>query len=59
LFFSTSGSDRLLVVIPTEEVKHISEERREALARELPEDEIETAFTGRQCRGGGQYLIRR
>ena len=53
VFFSTSGSDRLLVVIPTEEVKHISEERREALARELPEDEIETRLHGTPMQGGG------
>jgi phage terminase large subunit-like protein len=53
VFFNTSGSDRLLVVIPTEEVKHISEERREALARELPEEEIETRLHGTPMQGRG------
>lgn len=51
VFFETSAADRLLVIIPSGQIKHICEERREALARELPDEEVETRLHGTPSQG--------
>jgi phage terminase large subunit-like protein len=52
-FFSTSSADRLVTFISADEAKHISEERREALAQELPEHEVQTRLHGTPAQGRG------